>query len=349
MILTSIIDSSAFEPTLTKYDLSGTTNQVNLSASGTGVILGRNLTLSLPQDITTSSNVQFGTMCCHSFGVTSGAKFSYKTANIAPSFLAIKEIISSAANPLPSAILSGLTQDLYFNNPSTTQCGQVTLTNTIGTYGNSVVQYGLYGGVVSNAVLTASSGTKNITISGLGFSTEHQLDVDGGSGKNSAVVSLFGAKTQASFGYTGKSIIGKTSYSAYGGWFEARLFPVTYNSSTTDGFACGVYAKTTNIGITTTRPVSVYGLYIDACATSGTLTSWGLFEVNGVNNVLKGNLSIGKLTAPAYPLDVVGDISSGTLFRIGATAGINATVSYVDTVLGTKVLTFVGGILTAQS
>jgi hypothetical protein len=58
--LTTLLSNK--EPTLTKYDLAGTTNQVNLSGSGTGVLLARNLTLSLPQSIGISSVVQFGSL-----------------------------------------------------------------------------------------------------------------------------------------------------------------------------------------------------------------------------------------------------------------------------------------------
>jgi hypothetical protein len=46
----------------TLYNLSGTTNQVNLSGSGTGVLSTRNITLSLPQDIDTTSSPQFANM-----------------------------------------------------------------------------------------------------------------------------------------------------------------------------------------------------------------------------------------------------------------------------------------------
>jgi hypothetical protein len=47
-------------------------------------------------------------------------------------------------------------------------------------------------------------------------------------------------------------------------------------------------------------------------------------------------------------LSTTGDIMAAT-YHVGATAGIDATVSYVDTVLGAKVLTFSKGILTAQT
>lgn len=46
-----------------RSDLQGTTNQISLSASGTGVLLGNtNITLSLPQDIHTGSDPSFGSL-----------------------------------------------------------------------------------------------------------------------------------------------------------------------------------------------------------------------------------------------------------------------------------------------
>lgn len=47
------------ENTLTKYNLTGTTNQISLSGSGTSVLLARDITLSTPQDIGLNSNVTF--------------------------------------------------------------------------------------------------------------------------------------------------------------------------------------------------------------------------------------------------------------------------------------------------
>jgi hypothetical protein len=63
-----------------------------------------------------------------------------------------------------------------------------------------------------------------------------------------------------------------------------------------------------------------------------------------------GRVGIG-ITAPAYLLDVNGDVNipAGSTYRVGATAGITATVTYVDTLLGAKTLTFTKGILTAQA
>ncbi|MFA5388856.1 MAG: hypothetical protein WC312_03780 [Candidatus Omnitrophota bacterium] len=54
------LDTAAYEPSHSEYNLTGTTNQVNLSADGTGVLLGRNIVLSLPQNIHTSATPIFG-------------------------------------------------------------------------------------------------------------------------------------------------------------------------------------------------------------------------------------------------------------------------------------------------
>jgi len=49
----------------------------------------------------------------------------------------------------------------------------------------------------------------------------------------------------------------------------------------------------------------------------------------------------------AINIKTTGDISGGT-FSVGATPGIDATVTYVDTLLGATTLTFTKGVLTAQ-
>jgi hypothetical protein len=98
-----------------------------------------------------------------------------------------------------------------------------------------------------------------------------------------------------------------------------------------------------------------YAFY-DAGQAVGTqvTTPWGL----GINtkSYINANLSIGKNTAPAYPIDCVGDISSSTAFRIGATLGLGTAatplviVTAPITALGaTGTMTFIGGILTAST
>lgn len=62
------------------------------------------------------------------------------------------------------------------------------------------------------------------------------------------------------------------------------------------------------------------------------LTNWSaMFTVNNNGDVVSA-----------------GDIKAAT-YHVGATAGIDATVTYVDTLLGAKTLTFTKGILTAQT
>jgi hypothetical protein len=131
--------------------------------------------------------------------------------------------------------------------------------------------------------------------------------------------------------------------------YDAKL---TINGGTGSGVlnitnSYNFYANTPTISNTSNvSMVNLYAFYDDGQVATGVSNAWGL-AIN-TKSYINANLSIGKNTAPAYPLDVIGDISSSTLFRIGATTGINATVSYVDTLLGAKTLTFVGGILTAQ-
>ena len=80
---------------------------------------------------------------------------------------------------------------------------------------------------------------------------------------------------------------------------------------------------------------------------TGGSTNWAVAS-DGGNSYHVGNMRFGGSTAPTYAIDVTGDINASGIFRAGGVAGINAIVSYVDTLLGAKTLTFVAGILTAQ-
>jgi hypothetical protein len=55
--------------------------------------------------------------------------------------------------------------------------------------------------------------------------------------------------------------------------------------------------------------------------------------------------------APAYPLDVTGDVNTTTRYRAGGTAGLSGTYNFTGTAGSTKIktMTFVGGILTATT
>jgi hypothetical protein len=95
---------------------------------------------------------------------------------------------------------------------------------------------------------------------------------------------------------------------------------------------------------------TLYGFY-DVGLTAGA-TNWGL-AINTQSYICapsSGNsLSIGKITAPNYMLDVVGTIYGSTTieaasnFRCNATAGVSGTIDL------TKTATVVGGIITAIS
>lgn len=92
--------------------------------------------------------------------------------------------------------------------------------------------------------------------------------------------------------------------------------------------------------------VNDYGLYIDNIIAGSTL-NFAIYSAGG-QSVHAGNFGIGSVTAPSYAVDVTGDVNCSGAFRSRGTAGINATVTYVDTLLGAKTLTFTKGILTAQ-
>ena len=61
-----------------------------------------------------------------------------------------------------------------------------------------------------------------------------------------------------------------------------------------------------------------------------------------------GTLESGIAGADAFNILTAGDIQAAT-YHVGAVAGIDATVTYVDTLLGAKTLVFKKGLLTSQS
>jgi hypothetical protein len=65
------------------YNLSGTTNQINLSGSGIGVLATRDITLSTPQDIATTSSPQFANLILTATGDIKPSANSVSALNIA--------------------------------------------------------------------------------------------------------------------------------------------------------------------------------------------------------------------------------------------------------------------------
>jgi hypothetical protein len=108
-------------------------------------------------------------------------------------------------------------------------------------------------------------------------------------------------------------------------------------------YRAGAISNTGSVGIPTVNA------FYDSGQTAGTTNNWGL-AINTANNYIGGSLSIGKVTAPTIPLDVVGailnttTIEAGTGFRCGGTAPCADNTYALPTSITTK-----GGIITAIS
>ena len=109
------------------------------------------------------------------------------------------------------------------------------------------------------------------------------------------------------------------------------------NGKTFDAFTPGIAT-----GSTATHNFAYYdeGQYIDGTRTPD---AWGL-GINTPNNYINGNLNVGAAAASG----IVNGINTVGGYAVGGVAGITATVTYVDTLLGAKTLTFTKGLLTAQ-
>lgn len=265
-----------------------------------------------------------GTIAAHLNAVTSGSKFSYKTAAITPDYVGIIEIISDLSNLLPAGTESGIEVEAFFDadDAVNAQLGGAFFNKATGTLtGQAASQYGIFGGVHTTI---DNDGITNIpALYGLSFSVFNNEDFDGGIGKQADhTLNTRGLTLVSYLGYDGKTISNLADVENYGGFLEA-IMDGTYNSTRTDGVNYGGYFKTTDSLTDASGDLVSYGLYIDACAdntlgSGGVLTSWGLVEANGRNNALAGNLRLGSLTAPTEALhfadakNIAFDTNTGT-------------------------------------
>lgn len=121
--------------------LSGTTNQVNLSASGTNVLNGTSITLSLPQDIATTSSPSFADMSL------TGA-FSVGTA-----INSLRNIYVSKTFTDPSSTVYGAYIENKLENATTNRSNIVCSLTSEGSYNaTGLAQNQLYGLEIKNRI-----------------------------------------------------------------------------------------------------------------------------------------------------------------------------------------------------
>jgi hypothetical protein len=432
----------------TLYDLSGTANQISLSGSGTGVLSTRNITLSLPQDIATTSAPQFARIGINAasnasygiympFVVSSGGVNSGVYGGITSTLTSSGSIgtlsgLNFAVSYAPSGLLSAnkisanTLQGVYVEISATSypnETKNITISNVYGyrcpisltrgigasgllsatnvyreyiidatlTNGATIgTQYAFYCGVLSSgttanwgiAINTRSYINANLSI-GKDTTPAYPIDcvgdinstgiyrisgVDKSTNWNAAYTHISNNGTDHS--YINQSVTTSASpYFAKIGIGITPSYPLhLYNAAASNAYLEAVFNQentayssrltfmegATQLG-TFQMNGSTYGSgrsstmeYANVCGGDITFITGTSPSVNSLKVRIKNDGTVGIGLSPAYQLDVFGDINTSTLFRVGGVAGINATVTYVDTLLGAKTLTFTKGILTAQ-
>lgn len=113
--------------------------------------------------------------------------------------------------------------------------------------------------------------------------------------------------------------------------------------SAASGINSGGGVVTNNFGFYTADQAvgtNNYGFYSAVTSGSG---KWSFYSAGSADNYLAGKLGIGSgKTAPAYAIDLTGEINATTGFRVNGTAGFTGTGAYTN-------FTIVGGIITNAS
>ena len=272
---------------------------------------------------------------------------------------ALIEVASSDTYKISSAYKAGINSECYFdaaNYSSGVIAAGLYFNRASGTPAGASNSYiGLYGG----AALNVASGTLKYWGAGLWFEVFNSANLDGGTLKLNTDYIHYGINVSCQMGFAGSTISNKANCQNHGLNLVATMAGTFNSTSTTTSTNFGGKFSTVDSITDGTGNIISYGCYISACAgrtfgSGGVLTSWGLYEVNGRNNAFLGPISIGKLTAPTVPLDVVGailnttTIEAGTGFRCGGTPAV-ADGTYTTGIGGTTngTITTKGGIITA--
>lgn len=213
-------------------------------------------------------------------------------------------ISSDITDPTSNDIDAGLVAEPYWTDSNADQkfgiVANVLLDGAAAT--TTVTGTGLFGGV--QQITDTSVQPQKLT--GLEFSAIQSSNFAGHVAPpvGGTVQELKALKLGTSLGSAGKTISDRANVTVWGGEVITTLAG-TYNSTSHDGTAYGLYAQTLDAGIDSTAggfDVNAYGVYIDAAAskalTDGDLFSWSLFSVNDVPSAHVGNLRLGDTTIP---------------------------------------------------
>jgi hypothetical protein len=166
---------------LTFGNLVGTSNQISLSGSGTNALAnGTNITLSLPQDINTTSNVQFGTSLFGSLLNSPASNYviaGRQSANNRPTLVLQRNTNTSPTGDFISLYDAGTTPAKLFNVDIT---GQI----TVGSYAGTSIPT-----TYTDAKIKTVTGTTNrLSISGT--STDPIFDISSSYVGQSSITTL---------------------------------------------------------------------------------------------------------------------------------------------------------------
>jgi hypothetical protein len=122
---------------------------------------------------------------------------------------------------------------------------------------------------------------------------------------------------------------------------EVELLSQTNNKTITNMYGLKIQPLVNSVGTIT----NTYGIYIDSL-TAGTQTNaaYGIYQAGTDKNYFGGNVGIGT-TNPTSKLDVVGDINTSGVFRVGGVGGWTGTINIPLNPPGQQNIQVAGGII----
>ena len=197
--------------------------------------------------------------------------------------------------------------------------------------GESRTASGAYTGILCQLSLSHSGLASGVQVGNKGAVSLFNTN---GATYDSDIIGLQGDATVTEVAGTGgtfPAITGTKSSATY----------VTANGTATEVIGAEISASVTAFG--TGSAINAYGLKI--ASTAGATNNWSIYSLGGAM-AHAGNARFGSLTAPAYPLDVTGDINCSGVYRSGGTSGLTGTTTISG---GVTSITVVNGIVTAVS
>lgn len=282
-----------------------TTQETNFEAAFTHVSNNGTDHSYIDQDVTTSGTPVFSNVRTHANAITTGSKFSYKTAAFAPAFVGIYEVISNAANPLPAATETGVMSQCSFDPDDATIGGNFQIAGTFFNTSTGVLaaapntQIGLFGGC--NAVIDNDGSRDLPDLYGLWFTCSNAEDLVGVDGVGHHDLDTYGMFVESKFGFAAKAVTLKADLNNYGAYIFGSM-QGAYNSTRTS-YNYGAYIKTLDNFASSSGDVTNTTLHLNCALANadiggggGVLTSWGIYQAGDVMNYFEGDISAKDIT-----------------------------------------------------